>query len=51
MGEKFELSYLDLRRLSQAFNRDANPAEPGDYRITSGSNRKSLVAPFKVERV
>jgi hypothetical protein len=33
MGEKFELSYLDLCRLSQAFNRDANLAEPGDYRI------------------
>ena len=29
MGEKFELSYLDLCRLSQAYNRDANPAEPG----------------------
>jgi hypothetical protein len=32
MGEKIELSYLDLCRLSQAFNRDANLAEPNDCR-------------------
>ena len=32
MREKIELSYLDLCRLSQAFNRDANLAEPNDCR-------------------
>ena len=51
MGEKFELSYLDLRRLSQAFNRDASLAEPGDYRINEWLKQEIACRTIKVERV
>jgi hypothetical protein len=51
MGEKFELSYLDLRRLSQAFNRDANLDEPGDYRINEWLKQEIACRTIKVERV
>src|ERR1700704_6037388 len=50
MGEKFELSYLDLCRLSQAFNRDANLAEPGDYRINEWLKQEIACRTIKVER-
>ena len=51
MGEKFELSYLGLCRLSQAFNRDANLAEPGDYRINEWLKQEIACRTIKVERV
>ena len=51
MGEKIELSYLDLCRLSQAFDRDANLAEPGDYRINEWLKQEIARRTIKVERV
>ena len=47
----FELSYLDLCRLSQAFNRDANLAEPGDYKINEWLKQEIARRTIKVERV